>query len=94
MRSKNYWGQGGHWTYAADIDEDRKDEVILGSCALDHNGKELWTTGLGHSDGAYVGDLIPDNPGLEIFYLIEATRPDGNGMCMVDARTGKIIWGS
>jgi len=91
---ENYWGQGGHWCYAADIDEDGKDEVILGSCALDNDGKEMWTTGLGHSDGAYIGDIIADRPGLEIFYLIEATRPDGNGLCMVDARTGKIIWGA
>lgn len=83
-RSDNYLGQGGHWTYAADIDEDRRDEVIIGSCALDDNRRELWTTGLGHSDGAYVGDIMADRPDLEILYLIGAEKPDGNGFCIVD----------
>lgn len=89
----NYWGQGGHGTYAADIDGDGRDEIVLGSCALDDNGKEMWSTGFGHSDGAYVADIMPDRPGLEIYYNIEATKTDGNGMCMVDARTGEVIWG-
>jgi rhamnogalacturonan endolyase len=93
-KSNNYWGQGGHCTYSVDIDNDGKDEVVLGSSALDHNGKELWTTGLGHSDGAYIADLIPEHPGLEIYYMIEPSKTEGNGMCMVDAKTGKIIWGS
>jgi len=90
---KNYWGQGGHWTWAADVDEDSCDELILGSCALDNNGKELWSTGLYHNDEAYIGDIIPEHSGLEIYYGIEATQPEGNGMCMVDARTGELIWG-
>jgi hypothetical protein len=93
-KSNNYWGQGGHTTFAADVDQDGKDEVILGSCVLDDNGKEMWTTGLGHNDAAFVGDIIPARPGLEIYYNIEAARADGNGMCMVDARTGEVIWGA
>lgn len=90
----NYWGQGGHTTIAADVDGDGCDELILGSCVLDHNGSELWTTGLGHCDGMFVGDILPERPGLEIYYNMEARSPNGNGMCMVDAKTGKIIWGS
>lgn len=92
--SNNYWGQGAHNTVAADIDGDGFDEVILGSCVLDHDGTPLWTTGLGHPDGMFVGDILPEHPGLEIYYNIEARRPNGNGMCMVDARTGEVIWGS
>jgi hypothetical protein len=90
---KKYWGQGGHTFSSADIDQDGCDEVILGSCALDHDGKELWSTGLGHNDQAYIGDLNPDHAGLEIYYGIESTQTKGNGMCMVDAKTGIIIWG-
>jgi hypothetical protein len=90
---KSYWGQGGHWTWAADVDKDGCDELILGSCALDHDGKELWSTGMGHNDEAYVADLIPSRPGLEIYYGMEASQTKGNGMCMVDSRTGEIIWG-
>ncbi len=89
----NYWGCGGHMTLVADVDNDGFDEVILGTCALDHDGSPLWTTGLGHNDGGYIGDILPERPGLEIYYNVEAGCPDGNGMCMVDARTGEIIWG-
>lgn len=92
--SNNYWGQGGHTTIAADVDGDGFDEVILGSCVLDHDGTPLWTTGLGHCDGMFVGDIIPEHPGLEIYYNIEAGKPNGSGMCMVNASTGEIIWGA
>lgn len=91
---KKYWGQGGHTFSSVDIDQDGCDEVILGSCALDNDGKELWSTGLGHNDHAYIGDLNPSHPGLEIYYGIESTQTKGNGMCMVDAKTGEIIWGT
>ncbi len=91
---KKYWAQGGHWMVCADVDGDGCDEVVLGSCVLSNNGKELWSTGLGHCDASYLGDLDPDRPGLEIYYNIERTCPDGNGMCMADAKTGEIIWGT
>lgn len=89
---RKFQGQGAHWTHAADVDGDGKDEIILGSLVLDDNGQPLWSTGLGHPDHAYVGDLDPARPGLEIYYGIE-TRQQKNGMCMVDARTGEILWG-
>ncbi|MCX7886016.1 MAG: hypothetical protein N3B01_02000 [Verrucomicrobiae bacterium] len=87
-----YWGQGEHFTHAADIDGDGRDEVILGCAVLDDNGVPLWSIGLGHNDFAYIGDINPRRPGLEIFYGIE-TRAVKNGMCLVDAATGKILWG-
>lgn len=93
-KNNDYWGQGGHTTIAADVDNDGCDEVILGSCVLNNDGKELWTTGLGHCDGMFVGNILPEHPGLEIYYNLEATQLQKNGMCMVDAKTGKIIWGS
>ncbi len=88
-----YWGQGAHWMHAADVDGDGKDEVLFGSACLDDDGKEMWSTGLGHPDHLYVGDLDPKRPGLEIYYGIERKQAKANGMCMVDARTGKILWG-
>jgi rhamnogalacturonan endolyase len=78
--------------HAADVDGDGRDEVLLGSCVLDDDGRPLWTTGLGHPDHSYVGDLDPSRPGLEVYYGIE-TRNPRNTMCMVDAKTGKILWG-
>ena len=52
----------------------------------------LWTIGMGHPDHVYVGDIDPHRPGLEMYYGIE-TRAQENGMCLVDAATGKILWG-
>ncbi|HOD81223.1 MAG: Rhamnogalacturonan endolyase YesW precursor [Planctomycetes bacterium ADurb.Bin126] len=90
---RKYWGQGAHWMHAADVDGDGKDEVLFGSACLDDDGKEMWSTGLGHPDHLYVGDLDPRRGGLEIYYGVEARQKAANGMCMVDARTGKILWG-
>ncbi|MFZ5830016.1 MAG: silent information regulator protein Sir2 [Planctomycetota bacterium] len=89
---KEWSGQGAHWMHAADIDADGREEIILGSSVLDDNGQPLWTTGLGHPDHSYVGDIDPLRPGLEIYYGME-TRQKKNGMCLVDARTGEILWG-
>ncbi|QNN21898.1 silent information regulator protein Sir2 [Planctomycetales bacterium ZRK34] len=90
---RKFWGQGAHWMHAADVDADGCDEVIIGSAVLDEDGKALWSTGLGHPDHSYVGDLDPKRPGLEIYYGIESRQKERNGMCMVDAATGKILWG-
>lgn len=84
--------QGAHGMHSADIDEDGRDEVILGSAVLDDNGTCLWSVGLGHPDKCYVTDVDPTRPGMEIFYAIEPWHDDGKGVCLVDARTGKIIW--
>lgn len=89
---REYQGQGAHWTHAADVDNDGREEIVLGSIVLDDDGHPLWTTGLGHPDHAYVGDIDPDRPGLEIYYGIE-TAQKKNGMCLVDAATGRILWG-
>lgn len=85
-------GQGSHGQHAVDVDGDGRDEIILGSVALDDDGTVLWNLGLGHPDVMYVTDVIPTRPGLEIGYGYER-RQDKNGICLVDARTGEIIWG-
>ena len=90
-KSKNYYGQGSHGLTAADVDQDGKDELIIGAAVLDDNGKELWTLGKGHPDSCYCADIDPKHPGLEIFYGFE-TRQETGGMCVVAAKTGKILW--
>lgn len=84
--------QGSHFMHSADVDEDGRDEVVLGSVVVDDNGTALWSTGLGHPDKMYVTDANPALPGLEIFYAIEPWHDDGNGVCLVEAETGKTIW--
>jgi len=86
-----YNSQGAHIMHAADVDGDGRDEVIIGSAVVDDNGNGLWTTGLGHPDFCFVGDIDPLRPGLEIFYGIEPPRPD-SALCLVDAKTGQILW--
>ncbi len=90
---RKYWGQGAHWMHSADVDGDGRAEVIIGSAVIDDNGQALWSTGLGHPDHSYVGEIDPDRPGLEIYYGIETRQKKANGMCLVDAATGKILWG-
>jgi len=89
---RKWRARGAHWMHAADIDGDGRDEVLIGSAVLDDNGRGLWSTGLGHPDHFYLGDLDPRRDGLEIYYGIEPRRAR-NTMCMVDAKTGKILWG-
>jgi hypothetical protein len=89
---KTYSGQGAHWLHAADVDDDRREEVVLGSAVLDDDGRPLWSTGLGHPDHCYVGKIDPDRLGLQIYYGIE-TRQQANGMCLVEAATGALLWG-
>lgn len=85
-------GQGSHGLHAVDVDADGREEIILGSVALDDDGTILWNTGMGHNDIGYVTDIIPARPGLEIALGYE-TKQDVNGICLADARTGEIIWG-
>ena len=84
--------QGAHGMHSADVDDDGRDEVVLGSVVVDDNGTALWSTGYGHPDKCYVTDIDPARPGMEIFYAIEPWHDDGKGVCLVDARTGKTIW--
>ncbi len=85
-------GQGMHGMHAADVDGDGREEIILGAAVIDDNGKALWNLQMGHPDVCYVTDVIPGNPGLEIAYGFE-TAQEKNGFCVVDAKTGKILWG-
>ena len=89
---EKYKGQGAHSIMTGDIDFDGKDELVFGTSALDDNGLPMWHTGLGHNDAGYIADILPDRPGYEIFYGVESRSPK-NGVCLVDAKTGEIIWG-
>ena len=89
---EKYKGQGAHAIMTGDIDDDGRDELVFGTSALDDNGIPMWYTGLGHNDAGYIADILPDHPGYEIFYGVESRSPK-NGVCLVDAKTGEIIWG-
>jgi hypothetical protein len=85
--------QGSHIMLVNDVDEDGRDEIILGSAVLDDNGTLLWSAGLGHPDKVYITDIDPSRPGLEMFFAVEALHDkDGLGICVRDAKTGKLLW--
>ena len=83
------YGNGNHNISVADVDGDGCDEIIFGSAAVDHDGKLLYATGLGHGDAIHVSDLIPSRPGLEVFQIHEESP---YGWDVHDAATGEIIW--
>jgi len=91
QEERKYRGQGSHGLITADVDQDGKDELVIGAAVLDDNGKGLWTLEMGHPDVCYVADIDPANPGLEVFYGFE-TRQETDGICVVDARTGRKLW--
>ncbi|MCX5644231.1 MAG: rhamnogalacturonan lyase [Phycisphaerae bacterium] len=87
-----YRGQGNHNLSVADVDGDGKDEIVYGACAIDHDGKGLYSTGLGHGDAMHLSDIDPDGPGLEVWAIHE--RPSHPyGASLLDAGTGQVIWG-
>jgi len=89
-RTNPYRGQGNHNVSVADVDGDGRDEIIYGAMVIDDDGKPLYSTGWGHGDALHVSDLVPANPGLEVFSIQE--RFDKEGMNLRDARTGKPIF--
>lgn len=87
-----YIAQGNHSMIAADVDFDGYDEVIYGALVVDHDGKALYSTGLGHGDAQHTSDLIPNRPGLETFSVHEH-KDAKYSVEMRDARTGEFILG-
>lgn len=81
-------GQGNHNLSVGDVDGDGFDEILMGTSAIDHNGKGLWQTGLGHGDAMHFSDLDPNRPGLEVWTALEGSK----GAVMLDAKTGKQIF--
>jgi len=105
----SYTGQGAHCVHAVDVDEDGRDEVVIGSAVVDDNGTGLWSnnemlrpvggmygynsgSGRGHPDHCVVGEFDPLHPGLEMYICYEPAM-ENNGICQLDAKTGKLLWG-
>ncbi|MDA3879784.1 MAG: silent information regulator protein Sir2 [Prolixibacteraceae bacterium] len=83
--------QGAHGMHTVDLDEDGRDEIVLGSAVLDDDGTLLFSAGVGHPDKCFVTDIDPSRPGMELFFANEVWH-DKLGVSMVDARTGEPVW--
>ena len=90
--NQEYRGQGNHNLSVGDVDNDGKDEIIYGACAIDDDGTGLYSTGMGHGDAMHLSDIDPNRDGLEVWAIHENPRHP-NGANLRDARTGKVIFG-
>ncbi len=86
---KACYGQGNHNLMVADVDNDGRQEISMGDCMIDDNGKMLWSSGKGHGDAQHLGDFIPERPGLELWQCHEHTP---FGVSLFDAKTGQVIF--
>ena len=86
---KAYDGQGNHNLRVADVDGDGCDEIVYGSCCIDHDGKGVYSNGLGHGDAMHIGQMVPGSKKLQVWIGHENR---GVGSALVDAATGEIIY--
>lgn len=87
------YGQGNHNIFVGDIDGlDGCDEIVYGGTAIGHDGKLLYSTGLGHGDAGHLGDLDPDSPGLEFWDVHESKTAEYSDE--LRAADGHILWGT
>ena len=84
-----YAGQGNHNLRVADVDGDGCDEITYGSMAVDHDGRGLYNTGMGHGDAIHLMAFDPSTDELQVWDCHE-NRKDGSDFR--NARTGQVIF--
>lgn len=85
-----YTSQGYHNYVIADVDNDGCDEIVYGSMTVDHDGKGLYTTELGHGDAMHVSDFDPYRKGLEIWACLESSPQYGS--VFRAGESDEILW--
>ena len=86
---KSYAGQGNHNLRVADVDGDGCDEITYGSMAVDHDGRGLYNTGMGHGDAIHLMAFDPKSRELQVWDCHENKR---DGSDFRHARTGEVIF--
>jgi rhamnogalacturonan endolyase len=85
----SYAGQGNHNLRVADVDGDGCDEITYGSMAVDHDGRGLYNTGMGHGDAIHLMAFDPKSRELQVWDCHENKR---DGSDFRNARTGEVIF--
>lgn len=86
---KDYAGQGNHNLRVADVDGDGCDEITYGSMAVDHDGRGLYNTRMGHGDALHLTAFDPSTDKLQVWDCHENHR---DGSDFRDAATGKVVF--
>ena len=86
---RDYAGQGNHNLRVADVDGDGLDELTYGSMALDHDGRGLYNTRMGHGDAIHLMAFDPSTDRLQVWDCHENRR---DGSDFRDALTGEVIF--
>jgi rhamnogalacturonan endolyase len=86
---EDYAGQGNHNLRVGDVDGDGCDEIIYGSCAIDHDGTGLYSTKMGHGDAIHMSQFAPNMKGFQVWDCHENHK---DGSSFRDAATGEVIF--
>ena len=86
---KDYASQGNHNLRVADVDGDGCDEIVYGSCTIDHNGQGLYSTRMGHGDAMHMMAFLPDSDELQVWDCHENRR---DGASLRSAKTGEVYF--
>lgn len=84
----SYAGQGNHNLRVGDVDGDGMDEIAYGACAIDHDGRGLYNTRMGHGDAMHMTPFWPDSKKLYVWNTHE-NKPHGTELH--DAATGEVL---
>ena len=85
----DYAGQGNHNLRVGDVDGDGCDEIMYGSCAIDHDGKGLYSTRMGHGDAMHLTQFAPGLKGLQVWDCHENKK---DGSTFRNAATGEVLF--
>ncbi|XAE59308.1 rhamnogalacturonan lyase [Termitidicoccus mucosus] len=92
--NESYRGQGAHSVLVGDVDGDGRDELIYGAAAIDHDGKGLYSTGLGHGDAQHLTVMDPSGKDMQVWMVHEGPKQYRDAAIEFrDARTGRLIFG-